>query len=158
MISSNYTSSVFVLNIGIFFCWQLKSSLQVFNHERLHVWPTYSTTPVLFNSTKVNDLDLYGNKSCQKTTTLTGRQPSLNSSQGYSFSKEGQTSRSRGQKLRYHAKGLVTMNTHVQYESPITSDKKVITAYQRLFGGASNITPGGKVFTAILRDFLGKGE
>ena len=33
-----------------------------------------------------------------------------------------------------------------------------LTAYQRLFGGESNITPGGKVFTAILRDFLGKGE
>ena len=44
------------------------------------------------------------------------------------FSKVGQTSRSRaqGQKLWYHVKGLVTMNTNVQYESPITSDKKVM--------------------------------
>ena len=40
-----------------------------------------------------------------------------------SFSKVGKTSRSRsrGQKLRYQEKGLVTRNTHVQYESPITS-------------------------------------
>ena len=45
-----------------------------------------------------------------------------------SFSKVGQTSRSRsrGQKLRYHVKGLVTRNTHVQYESPIPSGKKVM--------------------------------
>ena len=37
------------------------------------------------------------NKTCQKTTTLTGQQPSLNtcSSKGKSFSKVGQTSRSR---------------------------------------------------------------
>ena len=37
------------------------------------------------------------------------RQQSLNSSQGLSFSKVGQTSRSRsqGQKLWYHVKGLV---------------------------------------------------
>ena len=70
----------------------------------------------------------FSNKSCQKTTTLAGRQPSLNSSKGSSFSKVGQTSRSRsqGQKLRYHMKGLVTRITHVQYESPITSGKKVM--------------------------------
>ena len=44
------------------------------------------------------------------------------------FFKVGQTSRSRsqGQKLWYHVKGLVTRNTHVQYESPITCGKKVI--------------------------------
>ena len=67
-------------------------------------------------------------KSCQKTTMLAGQQPSLNSSQGKSFSKEGQTSRSRsrGQNLWYHVKGLVTRNTHVQYESPITCGKKVM--------------------------------
>ena len=35
-------------------------------------------------------------------------------------------SRSRGQKLWYHVKGLATRNTHVQYESPITSGKKVM--------------------------------
>ena len=28
--------------------------------------------------------------------------------------------------LWYHVKGLVTRNTHVQYESPITSGKKVM--------------------------------
>ena len=68
------------------------------------------------------------NKSCQKTTTLAGRQPSLNRSHGQSFSEGGQTSRSRsrGQKLWYHVKGLVTRNTHVQYESHISSSKKVM--------------------------------
>ena len=44
------------------------------------------------------------------------------------FSKIGQTSwsRSQGQKLWYHVKGLVTRNTHVQYESSIPSGKKVM--------------------------------
>ena len=44
------------------------------------------------------------------------------------FFKVGQTSRSRsqGQKLWYHVKDLVTRNTHVQYESLITSGKKVM--------------------------------
>ena len=37
------------------------------------------------------------NKSCQKTTMLAGRQPSLNSSQGYSYLKVVETSRSRSQ-------------------------------------------------------------
>ena len=45
------------------------------------------------------------------------------------FSKVGQTSRSRsqGQKFCYREKGLGTSNTHVQYESLISSGKKVIT-------------------------------
>ena len=45
------------------------------------------------------------------------------------FSNVGQTprSRSRGQKLWYHVKGLVTRNTHVQYESPIAPGKKLMT-------------------------------
>ena len=49
--------------------------------------------------------------------------------QGESFSKVGQTSRSRSQcqKLWYHVKGLVTRNTYVQYESPVTSGLKVMT-------------------------------
>ena len=44
------------------------------------------------------------------------------------FSKVGQTSRSRsrGQKLWYHVKGLVSRNTFEQYQSPITSGKKVM--------------------------------
>ena len=68
------------------------------------------------------------NKSCQKTTTLAKRQPSLNSSQGFNFSKVGQTSRSRswGQKVWHYVKGLVTRNTHMQYESPIACGKKVM--------------------------------
>ena len=39
--------------------------------------------------------------SCQKTMTLAGQQQSLNSSQGYSFSKVGKTSRSRSQSKNY---------------------------------------------------------
>ena len=44
------------------------------------------------------------------------------------FFKVCQTSRSRsqGQKLWYQKKGLATRNTHVQYESPTTSGKKVM--------------------------------
>ena len=44
------------------------------------------------------------------------------------FKRVGQTSRSRsrGQKLWLHAKGIVTSNTHVQCESPITSGKKAV--------------------------------
>ena len=40
------------------------------------------------------------------------------------FFKRRSTSRSQGQKLWYPVKGLVTRNTHVQYESPISSGKK----------------------------------
>ena len=46
-----------------------------------------------------------------------------------------QTSRSRGQKLRHHVKGIVTRNTRVQYESPISSVKKVmakVKVFQKL--------------------------
>ena len=55
------------------------------------------------------------------------------------FSKVGQTSRSRsrGQKLWYHVKGLVIRNTHVQYESPISYSKKVM-AKVKVFVHASN--------------------
>ena len=46
-----------------------------------------------------------------------------------SFSEKSQTSRSRsrGQKLWYHVKVLVTRNTYVQYKSPISSGKKVMS-------------------------------
>ena len=40
----------------------------------------------------------------------------------------------QGQKLWCHVKGLVIRNTHVQYESPITSGKKVmakVKVYQK---------------------------
>ena len=59
-----------------------------------------------------------------------------------SFSKVGQTSRSRsqGQKLRCHVKGLVTRNMHVQYESPITYSKKVM-AKVKVFVHAHTPTP-----------------
>ena len=51
------------------------------------------------------------------------------------FSKLGQTSRSRpqGKKLWYRVKGLVTRNTHVQYESPITSGLKVMVKVKVFF-------------------------
>ena len=43
------------------------------------------------------------------------------------FSKVGKTSRSRslGQKLRYHVKGLVPRNTHMKYERSIISGLEV---------------------------------
>ena len=43
-----------------------------------------------------------------------------------SFSKVGQISRSQGQKLWYQVKGLVTRNTHVQYDIPICNGWKVM--------------------------------
>ena len=46
-------------------------------------------------------------------------------------------SRSQGQKLWYHVKGLVTRNTHVQYENSITSGKKGI-AKVKVFVHTSN--------------------
>ena len=46
-------------------------------------------------------------------------------------------SRSRGQKLWYHKKGLVTRNTHVQYESPTSSGNKVM-AKVKVFVHASH--------------------
>ena len=44
------------------------------------------------------------------------------------FLKVGQTSRSRlrGQKLWYQVKGLITRNTHLQYESYISPGKRVM--------------------------------
>ena len=68
------------------------------------------------------------NKSCQMTTTLAGRQPSLNSSKLKLL-----TSRSNFKvkvtrsKLWYHVKVIVVRNTHVQYESPISSGFKVMS-------------------------------
>ena len=55
--------------------------------------------------------------------------------QGYSSAKVGQTSRSRsrGQKLWYHVKGLVISNTHVQYESCISSGKYVMDKVKVFF-------------------------
>ena len=44
---------------------------------------------------------------------------------------------SQGQILWYHVKGLVTRNTHMQYESPISSGKKVM-AKVKVFVHASN--------------------
>ena len=56
--------------------------------------------------------------------------------QGKSFSKVGQSSRSRSQvkKLWYHVKGLVTRNTHVQYmyESPVSSGKEVMAKVKKI--------------------------
>ena len=67
-------------------------------------------------------------KSCQKTTTLAGRQPSLIGAKVKVFHKwvklQGQGHEVK--KLWYHVKGLVTRNTHVQFESPISSCLKVM--------------------------------
>ena len=49
---------------------------------------------------------------------------------------------SQGQKSRYRVKGLVTRNTHVQYESPISSGKKVM-AKVKVFIHASNADADG---------------
>ena len=59
------------------------------------------------------------------------------------FSKVGQTSRSRsqGQKLWYHVKGLVTRNTHVQYESPTSSPPLVWKLCPRLKFLSTQPTP-----------------
>ena len=43
------------------------------------------------------------------------------------FSKVGQSSRSQGQQLSYHVKGLVTRNDHLKYESPVSFGLKVMT-------------------------------
>ena len=63
--------------------------------------------------------------------------------QGYSFSKVGQTSRfrSKGKKLWYHLKGLVTKNTHMQYESSIAFGLKYI-AKVKVFVHATDTDAG----------------
>ena len=55
-------------------------------------------------------------------------------------------SRSQGQKLQYHVKGFVTENTHVQYESPISSGKKVM-AKVKVFVHATDADADGKAVT-----------
>ena len=57
----------------------------------------------------------------------------------------------QGKKLRYQVKGLVTRNTHVQYESSITSGLKVMAKVKVFIhtshedadvdGGAMTLTP-----------------
>ena len=75
------------------------------------------------------------------------------------FSKVGLTSRSRsrGKKLWYHVKGLVTRNTHLQYESSITFGKKVI-AKVKVFVHASNADADadadGRAMTLAPRTFV----
>ena len=76
------------------------------------------------------------------------------------FSKVGQTSRSRsqGQKLWYHVKGLVTRNTHVQYESPMISsglkvmDKvKVFQKKVKLQGQGHKVKNYGTMWKVLLQ-------
>ena len=59
-------------------------------------------------------------------------------------------SRSQGQKLLYHVKGIVTRNTHVQYESPITSGKKVM-AKVKVFVHATDADADGRAVTLAPR-------
>ena len=58
-------------------------------------------------------------------------------------------SRSRGQKFWHHVKGLVTMNTHVQYQSPITSEKKglaKIKVFSKVGQTSRSRSPGQKLW------------
>ena len=81
-------------------------------------------------------------KSCQKTSTLPGRQPLLNRNHGLSFSR----TRPGGQKLWYQVKGLFTRNMHVQYESPNTSGLKVMTKV-KVFVHAANADTDTRAMT-----------
>ena len=98
-------------------------------------------------------------RSCHKQYTCAIRKLYLSGKesygQGLSFSKVGQTSRSRsrGQKLRYHVKGLVTSNTHVQYESSISYGKKVM-AKVKVFVHASNADADTRAMTLTPRTFV----
>ena len=68
--------------------------------------------------------------------------------QGYSFSKVGQTSRSRsqGQNLWYHVKGLVIRNRHMKYESSIFNGLKVM-AKVKVFVHAAKADTDGRAMT-----------
>ena len=64
------------------------------------------------------------------------------------FSKVGQKSRSRGKNFWLQQKGLVTRNTHVKYESPISFGSKIM-AKVKFFskvGQKSRSTSQGKKF------------
>ena len=55
-----------------------------------------------------------------------------------------------GQKLWYQTKGLVTSNTHVQYESSISSGKKVM-AKVKVFVHATDADADGRAVTLAPR-------
>ena len=61
-------------------------------------------------------------------------------------------SRSQGQKLWYQVKGLVTRNTHVQYESPITSGLKVMAKVQ-VFVHATDADADGRAMILAPRTY-----
>ena len=75
------------------------------------------------------------------------------------FLKVGQTSRSKsqGQKLWYHVKGLVIRNTHMKYESFIFIGFKVMTKV-KVFVYASNADAytdaDGRAMTLASRTFV----
>ena len=75
--------------------------------------------------------------------------------QGESFSKVGQTSRSRsqGQKLWYQVKGLVIRNTHVKYKSSIFIGFKVMVKV-KVFVYAANGDANGRAMTLAPRTFV----
>ena len=64
---------------------------------------------------------------------------------------------SQGQKLWYHVKGLVTRNTHEQYECPIISCLKVM-AKVKLFvhGTDADEEAGGRATTLAPRTYLSR--
>ena len=75
--------------------------------------------------------------------------------QGWSFLKVGQTSRSRsrGQKLWYRVKGLVTGNKHMKYDSFIFNGLKVM-AKVKVFVYAANAVADGRAMTLAPQTFL----
>ena len=64
-------------------------------------------------------------------------------------------SRSRRKKLQNNEKGLVTMNAHVQYESPTSSGKKVMSKVEvfrkkvKLQGHGHEVKNYGKVMAKV---------
>ena len=74
-----------------------------------------------------------------------------------SFSKVGQTSRSRpqGQKLWYKVKGLIIRNTHMKYESSIFNSWKVM-AKVKVFVHAANADAdaNGRAMTLAPQTFV----
>ena len=72
------------------------------------------------------------------------------------MSKVGQISRlrSQGQKLWYDVKGLVTRNTHVQYESPIDYGKKVMAKVKVFVHAHADADVDARAMTLAPRTFV----
>ena len=106
--------------------------------SRLHIFKSRSNFKVKVTRSK---MFVPHERSCHKEYTCEKWKPYLywfiSYDQGLIFSKGGQTSmsRSQGKKLWHQVKGLVSRNTHVQYESHISSGLKEVAkvkAFQKL--------------------------